>query len=150
MELPSMGNMPSMPSMGNVMGSSAKANSVPNNNQNVEAPSNASAKANRVPKNNQNVEAPANASAKPNKLPGNINLEKGNKNKNNTSRPGSPTSNASSHATADPAPSSPMNAEEAGFPPNTAINVKGGGRKSRKNRKTRKSSRKNRRYFCRK
>jgi len=149
-----MGGAMSMevPSMGNVMGSSANAPRVNGNNRNIEAPANASAKANRVNGNNKNLEAPANASAKPNRVNGNINLEKGNKkNKNNnTSRPGSPTSNAGSHATADPAPSSPMNAEEAGFPPNTAINIKGGGRKSRKNRKNRKSSRKNRRYFCRK
>jgi hypothetical protein len=48
-----------------------------------------------------------------------------------------------------------LNAEEAGFPPNTTINIKGGGksrknRNNRNNRKNRKGSRKDRKCFCRK
>jgi hypothetical protein len=147
---------------------SAKAPRVNGNNVNVEAHTNASAKAPRV-NGNINVEAPANASAKVPRVNGNVNLEKGNKMKNNkklniknnntASRPGTPNNNARSHATADPVSSSPLNAEEAGFPPNKVLNIKGGGRKSRKNlkggrknsRKNRKDSRRaNRKCFCRK
>jgi hypothetical protein len=69
-------------------------------------------------------------------------------NKNNVSRPGSPVNN-SPRATADPEASSPLNAEEAGFHPNTAINMKGGSRKNHKGsrRANRKGSRK---CMCRK